>query len=238
MDFVAYYDAYWQAKDESVDHQRLGLLAAYARAGDRVLQVDCGPGWLAEKMTARGASVIATDLSAVAVARAQRRGVDARQFVLDEGPLPFADGSFDMLVSDSQLEHRFRVDHALDEFVRVLRPGGQLLLLLPNIAHWRVRFWLLCGRFPYEEHTPTDALHIRFFTLGDIKRQLQARGICVTRVDGSASLWVNSLYPRWLQSGYAGALYTRLARRWPSLFARDFIVLAVKVGTQPQEATS
>jgi methionine biosynthesis protein MetW len=238
LDFVAYYDAYWQAKDESVDHQRLDLLAAHVRAGERVLQVDCGPGWLAEKMSACGASVIATDLSAVAVTRAQQRGVDARQFLLDEGPLPFADGSFDMVVSDSQLEHRFRVDHALDEFIRVLRPGGRLLLLLPNIAHWRVRLRLLCGRFPYEEHTPTDALHIRFFTLGDIRRQLEARGLRVAGVDGSASLWVSSLYPRWLQSGHVAALYTRLARRWPSLFARDFIVLAVKVGDQPQEATS
>ena len=52
------------------------------------------------------AQVIATDLSGVAVERAHVRGVDARQFDIDAGPLPFADDEFDVVICDSQLEHR------------------------------------------------------------------------------------------------------------------------------------
>lgn len=231
MDFVRFYDNYWQQKEEGkvrVDMRRLGLLADRVRAGERVLQVDGGPGWLAQLVIDRGAHVIMTDLSNVAVARARARGIDARQCEIDAGPLPFSDGEFDVVISDSQLEHRFDPEHALDEMVRVLRPGGRLLLLLPNTGHWRVRWWVLRGRFPYVPNTPTDWLHLRFFTLPDVTRMLATRGLTVLETDGSASLRVKGLYPACLRQGLPGVFYTRLARRWPSLFARDFIVVARK----------
>jgi methionine biosynthesis protein MetW len=234
MDFVRFYDAYWQTKrDDDVDHSRLELLARHVRPAERVLQVDCGPGWLPEMLQARGAIVVATDLSAVAVGRACARGVDARQHDIDGGPLPFADAEFDVVVSDSQLEHRVDFGHALDEMARVLRHDGRLILLLPNVAHWRVRLWLLRGRFPYVDHTPTDPLHLRFFTLDDVRGLLAARGLAVEQTDGSASLWVEALYPGWLRQGWLGRLYTALARRWPGLFARDFIVVARKTSLIP-----
>lgn len=232
MDFVKYYDDYWQAKrDTAVDGGRLALLARHVRPGDSVLQVDGGPGWLAQMMQQAGAAVVMTDLSHVAVARARARGVDARQCEIDAWPpqpLPFDDAAFDVVVCDSQLEHRFDPGHALDEMARVLRPGGRLILLLPNTAHWRVRWWLLTGRFPVVQDSPTDWLHIRFFTLPDMRLMLARRGIRIEQTDGSASLWVKGLYPTWLRRGLPAKVYTRLARRWPALFARDFIVVGRK----------
>jgi methionine biosynthesis protein MetW len=232
MDFVAYYDRYWESKTarnpDNVDRARLALLAVHVSAGERVLQVDGGPGWLAEMMGDRGAQVVMTDLSHVAVGLAQQRGVAARQCEIDAGPLPFDDACFDVVVCDSQLEHRFDPDHVLDEMARVLRPGGRLMLLLPNTAHWRVRLWLLCGRFPYVRNTPTDWLHLRFFTLPDTRQALAQRGIRVEQVDGSASLWVQGLYPAFFRLKPVAKVYTRLARRRPALFARDFIVVGRK----------
>lgn len=236
MDFVRFYDAYWQDKGDGkgrVDMSRLELLAARIKTGDRVLQVDGGPGWLARLICDRGAQVVMTDLSNVAVARARERGIDARQCEMDAGPLPFADGEFDVVLCDSQLEHRFDPEHALDEMARVLRPDGRLILLLPNTAHWRVRWWLLTGRFPVTPNTPTDWLHIRFFTLSGTRVLLQKRGIAVEQIDGSASLWVKGLYPSWLAKGWPAKGYTRLARRWPSFFARDFIVIGRKLKQTP-----
>ncbi len=235
MDFVGYYDAYWQTKGDRVDRSRLELLAQRVNPGERVLQVDGGPGWLAEMLQAAGARVTMTDLSNVAVARAQARGVAAQQCDIDAGPLPFADAAFDVVISDSQLEHRFDSEHALDEMARVLRPRGRLILLLPNTAHWRVRWWLLTGRFPYVANTPTDALHLRFFTLPDVRDLLARRGIAVEQTDGSASLWVTGLYPAWLRQGRLARPYARLARRWPALLARDFIVIGRKQAARGAE---
>ncbi len=228
MDFEAFYDAYWQQQGDQFDPRRQSLLTRYVRSGDRVLQVDCGPGVLAARMIALGAHVVGTDLSAEAVRRARARGVDVRQVNLDRQPLPFDDASFDVVVSDSQIEHRVDYRRYLDECARVLRPGGRLALCVPNAAHWRVRWWLLRGRFPYVEHTPTDWLHLRFFALPDLRELLEARGLAIEQVGGSASLWVRGLYPAWLRSGWPARGYEALTRRRPTLFARDLILLARK----------
>ena len=229
MDFAAYYDEYWRRKGDTFDRRRLKLLARYVAPGERVLQVDCGPGVLAEMLRERGARVWGTDLSRVATRRARERGITVCLADLDRGPLPFPAGAFDVVVSDSQVEHRVRFEHAFDELARVSRPGGRLILSLPNIAHWRFRWWLLRGRFPYLENTPTDWLHLRFFTLAEVRALLRARRVRIRRVDGSASLWVPGLYPRWLRRRGVYDLYVWAARRWPSLLARDLLIIGEKV---------
>jgi len=228
MDFAAFYDAYWREKGDTFDRRRLSLLARYVAPGERVLQVDCGPGVLAEMLVAQGARVWGTDLSRVAAERARGRGIPVCRVDLDRGPLPFPEDAFDTVISDSQIEHRVRYEHVFDELVRVLRPQGKLIVSLPNIAHWRFRWWLLRGRFPYLENSPTDWLHLRFFTLVEARALLSARGIVVDRVDGYASLWVQGLYPGWLRKRGVYDVYVWAARRWPSLLARNFIIIGRK----------
>jgi len=228
VDLSGFYDSYWAAKDDNVDQRRLDLLVDLVRKDDSVLQVDCGPGMLARRLQDKGATVTATDLSLVATERARHKGIAASQVSLDDSPLPFPDGSFDAVVSDSAIEHLFFYREALAECVRVLRPGGRLIVLLPNIAHWRYRLWLLTGRFPYIKDSPTDMTHIRFFTVRDARLLCERSGLVVSLCDGSASLWVKGLYPSWLRRRFVRGAYTWAARKYPSLFARDFILLCEK----------
>ncbi|MEA3336211.1 MAG: methionine biosynthesis protein MetW [Chloroflexota bacterium] len=229
MDFEAFYDDYWQHQGDTFDKRRQRLLLEHIGAGDRVLQVDCGPGVLAARMVQMGADVEGTDLSAEAVRRSRARGITTHQVNVDSGPLPFSDGSFDVVVTDSQIEHRVDYAHYLDESVRVLRGGnGRLIMCVPNTAHWRVRWWLLRGRFPIVEHTPTDWLHLRFFTLHELRALLKERGVVLEHVGGSASLWVEGLYPNWLRRNTSARVYESLARLRPTLFARDLIIVGRK----------
>lgn len=228
MNLVAYYDAYWSQADDTFDLERLALLAKHVQAGQQVLEVDCGPGVLAAQMRDKGAHVRATDLSSVAVARAREKGIDCQQVVIDEQPLPFADGQFDVVVSNSAIEHRFFHEHALDECVRVLRPGGRLVLCLPNIGHLICRWWILTGRFPYVLNSPTDAMHLRFFTVREARLLCARRGLRVRSVEGSASLWAKDFYPALWRKVRLRPAITWLARVWPDLFGRDFVVVATK----------
>lgn len=229
MDLVAYYDAYWSQVDDTFDLERLDLLARWVGAGERVLEVDCGPGVLAAKMRdERGAIVTATDLSSVAVERARAKGIPCTQVVIDREPLPFEDETFDTVVSNSAIEHRFLHEHALDECIRVLRPGGKFILCLPNIAHWLCRWWLLRGRFPYVLNSPTDAMHIRFFTIKEATTLCERRSVRIVERDGSTSLWAREFYPVFVRKHRLRPLWTWLAHVWPSMFSRDFVLVGRK----------
>jgi len=228
MNLVEFYDAYWKQADDTFDLERLDLIANRIQPGASVLEVDCGPGVLARRMQERGARVTGTDLSHVAVERARAKGIEAQQVDVDSEALPFPEAAFDTVVSNSMIEHRFFPERSLDECVRVLRPGGRFIVCLPNTAHWLCRWWLITGRFPYVKNSPTDALHIRFFTVSEAKQLCRARGLTVLEVDGSASLWAKEFYPAVVRSRRVRRLYTWLAHHWPSLFARDFVIVCRK----------
>lgn len=228
MNLADFYDAYWLRTDDTFDLDRLGLIASRVSAGERVLEVDCGPGVLARMMVERGAAVEATDLSRVAVERARAKGISAQQVDLDLDPLPFAASSFDTVVSNSMIEHRFFPERTLDECARVLKPGGKFVVCLPNTAHWLCRWWIINGRFPYVANSPTDRLHIRFFTVSEAEKLCRERRLTVVAVDGSASLWAKEFYPSWLRSRRLRGVNTWLAHHWPSMFARDFVLVCRK----------
>ena len=234
MNLRDYYDQYWQAKDDSVDYARLELILQRIDPGSVVLQVDGGPEMLAERIRRKGVFIVVTETSKVAAARAKAKGLDVVRADPDTDSLPFPDDRFDIVVSDSAIEHRFFPERSVDESIRVLRGGGAYILLVPNLGHWRCRLWVISGRFPSVPHSPMDRSHIRFFTLSEASRILGERGMQVTAVDGSACLWVKGFVPRIFRVPPIDRLYTWLARRFPSWLARD-VVLVGRKGEKPVE---
>ncbi len=233
MDLARFADTYWEGKDDRVDQARLELLLGLLRPEDRVLQVDTGPGMLLERIRKRCRSAVGTEVSAHAAERARNRGLDVTVVDTDTDPLPFPDASFDAVVSDSAAEHRYFPDRVVAEAARVLRPGGRLVLLLPNIGHWRHRLWLLAGRFPEVEGGPTDPSHIRFFTVAEGRRLVARHGLRVTAVRGFPSLWVKGLYPSVFRAPGVRAVYGLLTRLRPSVFGRDFVIVARRPESRP-----
>jgi len=228
MNLIEYYDNYWQQADDTFDQERLALLAKHVRPGQEVLEVDCGPGVLAAQMRDKGAHVIATDLSSVAVKRTHDKGIPCIQVDIDTEPLPFENNRFDVVVSNSAIEHRFFCEKSFDECIRVLKPSGQFVLCLPNIAHLICRWWVLTGRFPYVVNSPTDSMHLRFFTVREAKALCRDRGVEIISAEGSASLWAKDFYPTFWRKQRFRKLITWLARVWPSMFGRDFVLVGIK----------
>jgi len=125
------FDVAADAYDRFMGRYSVGLAAPMAdlaavRAGQRVLDVGCGPGALTRELVARVGpdAVAAVDPSASFVAAARRRnpGVDVRAAAAED--LPFADGEFDAALA--QLVVHFMRDPVagLREMARVTRPGG------------------------------------------------------------------------------------------------------------------
>ncbi len=230
MNLSEYYDDYWRKHGDNFDVGRLKIIAERIDAGEDVLEVDCGPGVLAAMMVERGAKVQGTDMSKVAVERAIAKGIPCLHVDLDTRTLPFEDNSFGTVVSNSAIEHRFFSEKSLAECLRVLKPGGKFIICLPNTAHWICRLWLLLGRFPYVRNSPLDETHLRFFTVHEAKVLCHRYGARVIAADGHASTWVRGFYPRFFRWTAVATVYNRLARIYPSLFARDFILICRKEG--------
>ena len=110
---------------------------------ERVVDVGCGSGIYVEPARGRAAHYIATDrsfgmLQQLAYPDLDRVNVDAQA-------LPLTDDSADVILANHMLYHVPDRDAALQEFVRVLRPGG-CLLAATNSAHNMAEFELLTNR--------------------------------------------------------------------------------------------
>jgi SAM-dependent methyltransferase len=113
----------------------LRTLLAEPVAGLEVLDYGCGTGDWGVMLATEGATVTLLDLSpegvAIGLRRARLHGVADRVTGLardasDLGPIP--DGRFDLVYANAALHHTLKYARALDELVRVIRPGGRLVL--------------------------------------------------------------------------------------------------------------
>lgn len=138
-EFKARQRAMWSAGD----YDRIASLiwpvgevvvdAAAIEPGMDVLDVAAGTGNAAIRAAAKGAKVVATDLTPelfdAGRARAEQAGVEIADWVeADVEELPFEDASFDRVVSSFGVIFAPRHKVAADELVRVLRPGGTLVM--------------------------------------------------------------------------------------------------------------
>jgi SAM-dependent methyltransferase len=109
------------------------LLGADLRDGfDRSLEIGAGTGYFSLNLLQAGVvgEATCTDISPGMVAtladNAQRLGLSVRTARADAESLPFADGSFDLVLGHAVLHHLPNLRRAFAEFHRVLRPGGRI----------------------------------------------------------------------------------------------------------------
>lgn len=107
-----------------------------------LLDVPAGEGALAARLIAAGFDVHCCDLYPEIFCL---QGVEIHRGDLNK-ELPFGDRSFDYLTCLEGLEHIENPQQAIREFARLLRPGGQLIVSVPNILNIEERLkWLLYG---------------------------------------------------------------------------------------------
>ncbi len=92
------------------------------------------------------------------------------------------EGRFDVLVFGDVLEHLPDPLAALRSTRSLLRPGGHIVLSVPNVAHGDVRLALLVGRFPYADLGLLDSTHLRFFTWDTLRTMLRDAGFVAVEV--------------------------------------------------------
>jgi 2-polyprenyl-3-methyl-5-hydroxy-6-metoxy-1,4-benzoquinol methylase len=154
--------------DENASYQYFedvnwGLLRLWGkRKGLRVLDAGCGFATTSAYIQKLGNEVTGIEDSAVAcevAAKRLSRVVNANLIEADLGA-----ERYDVLIFADVLEHLPWPVGVLRRYLQWLKPEGSVIISLPNVGLWSVRFAHLLGRWEYEETGVLDRTHLRFFT--------------------------------------------------------------------------
>lgn len=198
------YDAYWRSRGPGAVQPRFEIIARHLEAGTTLLDVGCGDGAMLEYLAAtkqiRG---VGLDISAVAIAMARRRGVEAYVGTLAGLHRQRPSSCFQHAVMSEVLEH------VADPETLLLQgwdlTSETLWLTFPNIAYFPHRLRLLAGKFPVQ-WTVFPGEHLRFWSLPDFRHWLLRLGMP---------------RPRFYPSN--GIVLFGLHRGWPNLLANQIV---------------
>jgi 2-polyprenyl-3-methyl-5-hydroxy-6-metoxy-1,4-benzoquinol methylase len=158
------------------------------RAAGRVLDIGCGPGITVEHLVTRGFEVYGVDISAEMVRECQKQfgHMPAAHFSTGNiEALEFQDAFFDVVLSMGVVEYVDDDAVAVKEMVRVTKPGGVIVVTLPNrVSPYRVwqrtvyrglraALGTIRGRRP-----PAEISH-REYTRASYSRLLQSCGLTI-----------------------------------------------------------
>ena len=84
---------------------------------------------------------------------------------------------FDYIILGDVIEHLREPWQTMKNLAAVLKPGGCVIISVPNVMHFSVFRMMLKGRWQYEEAGILDRTHLRFFTRTEVVALLQEAGL-------------------------------------------------------------
>jgi len=240
-----YMKKYHYKKNSGIDYSaslghRMNIIAPYLPKKGKILELGCGEGLLSQSVQQKtGADVFGVDISSSGVNLAIKRGITASIADLNKR-LPFPDSYFDLIFSDQVLEHVYNTDFLLSETYRILKPGGIMIIITPNLSFWLNRILFLFGVYPMfleaGEHSKTYGTmflkkymqedqamgHIHVFNKPALEDIVLAHKFTLIRVFGSPLSWH---LPELFRMPYN--MLDRFFALFPSL-ARDIILIGMK----------
>ena len=164
------------------------LFLRHFAPGSRVLDAGCGRSLFTEIRPGWPFGIVAADVDLDLLAARKAEFPAVRWVVGDAHPLPFRDGAFDGLFAGELIEHLPDPEAGVEEFRRVLRPGGTLVLTTPN----RLRLANVVDR----SERPYSPDHLSELSYDEARALLRARGFTILEESGlHLELLLNWLSP-------------------------------------------
>jgi ubiquinone/menaquinone biosynthesis C-methylase UbiE len=141
--------------------------------GKNLLEVGCGAGIDLVRFAREGANVTGIDLSEIAIDLAYRNfmqsGLNVDLFVMNGECMQFADNMFDVVYAHGVLQYTADTEKMIAEIHRVLRPGGEAIMMVYNKYSW-LNLMRNVTKVPLEHE---DAPVLRKFSVIELKQLLR-----------------------------------------------------------------
>jgi ubiquinone/menaquinone biosynthesis C-methylase UbiE len=138
-----------------------------------LLEIGCGVGIDLVRFARGGANVTGIDLAPVSIELAQKnvsqRGLEAMLHVMDGEAMTFPSNSFDVVYMHGVLQYTADPVKMIGEAYRVLRPGGQIIVMVYNKYSWLNALSKIMGVGLEHEDAPV----LKKFTVGELRRLLR-----------------------------------------------------------------
>ncbi len=219
------------------------------RGNEEVLEAGCGSGLFGLALATLGCMVTAVDLSDQMVTNVQdaatmmanagyRIQVTANQ--QDITALALGDNTFDVAFNEGVIEHWVRREEriqVLREMVRVVKPGGRVVVCIPNNAHPWYPWWHLLQRTVRSRQLifrPGGALEEAVISAGMLAADLKDAGLGEIATDGFAVTRTIAHYPRWLPLRIISRALERCLPPFSQKIRRSWGIYLLAYGIKPK----
>jgi ubiquinone/menaquinone biosynthesis C-methylase UbiE len=155
------------------EKKRISIILKALEGEERVADIGCGEGYILERI--KSAEVVGLDISDTAIKKASRVK-NANVVKGNAESLPFSDSYFDAALCSETLEHTQHPRKVLEELSRVVKPGGKIVLSVPNepFINWIKNLAWNLGLFhivfPNVPKRQDDEWHLHSFNLKLLKK--------------------------------------------------------------------
>lgn len=202
-------------KSEQKTYQNSGnedVLKLVTGEAKLILDIGCGGGSLAEKLILSGKVIDGISISPNELQEAKEFLRQGYLFNLENGlPPEIKSNGYDCVICSHILEHIAYPEKLLEDIKNVLKPGGTLVVALPNLFHYKTRLQLLQGNFPYSETGIWDYTHVRWYTFKSALK-LFSQNYIVDLATVTGELPFNSFFKKILPSRLSRFLYKNLIK--------------------------
>ena len=185
-----------------------------------ILDAGCGSGALAKNLSASGHKVDGITISEQEYAEAKKFVNNIYLHNLETGlPENIQQLQYDYVICSHVLEHIVCPEKLLNDIFTVLKPGGFLIIALPNIMHYKSRLKLLVGEFEYEDAGIWDNTHVKWYTFNTATKLLIEFGFLIELATVTGELPFNSLFSKMLPLPIRKVIFSLLIKISKGFFA-------------------
>lgn len=207
-----------------------GIAHRFVGTNQEILDVGCGEGFVADALRRDGNVVYGIDK----IASPERREAFAGYACADlnaglaNAARALGASAFDKMLMLDVLQQVPDPEALLRESGTLLKPNGQIVISLPNVANITVRTGLALGKFEYSDRGILDQRHVRFFTRRTARRMLERCGFQIVK-ECAATMpleFVLGLEPRSIIMRILTALLATATAVAPNLLGYQWVFVA------------